>query len=826
MGYPGSLVLTGTASVSAISDTYATHWDILGKGGIHSVATVTDRDAIPSARRSWGMFCVVYADGTALNNKTYQLRNVILGGTNGTITDNANWVEFTSGASGGHVIEAAGTPLTQRSNLDILNGLTASDSGSQTELRWGGAQTANTTISGAFDTIFNTNGLSVGNTTRQTSSILELTSTTKALLLPRIATEGNITTPIDGHIYYNSTNLDYRVRVNSQWMNLTRPVIVIDNASTSIILTEADRNKIYFLGAATDITVSGGNISVGFMVTLYKTGVGDVIFSPIGGTTLDAVDDTIITDDGGATFIQKSASVWQGAGALGTGAGGTVDDTLFIKTAGTSILTDDVTISGNAYIWAAQVLEYTVLAGTSYSVTSVSSEFTGTSGLELNSDNLIANTVGSVSLDIEPDNILLDGGAVAGNRDLYAYFRRFTGGNNNHTNTGSASFIWGDNNINAGTFGSAMFGELGEIETSVGAAFITGERNYVSAYGGVAQGRGVKVSGTYSWGGGWYSVSGQSGKTNTKAPLIDGDGSFGFFETTAAQTVGHGVLANSSAVLGGLNPNIPADSPYSVILGGNGIKARAADGSQVYVPNFNINTTPLNDNALVQVLVRDATTGQIKYRTASSIAGGTGITNAAAANELMKSDGTNAVASGIFSTTAGNLTLGTGLAGSTRTITATGSATDVSLYLTNKGAGTILVQESTLSGFLQIGGGAKAQIGSSANNYLDFTGSAVTLNTDAATVALGAATNIATSQVLTVNGTSANIALSLLAKGSGDITMTALTGDIRMLAGGVFEFIGDDIELNAVGGSSVDIITTGSLTDIGVNLTSKLLLRI
>lgn len=65
----------------------------------------------------------------------------------------------------------------------------------------------------------------------------------------------------------------------------------------------------------------------------------------------------------------------------------------------------------------------------------------------------------------------------------------------------------------------------------------------------------------------------------------------------------------------------------------------------------------------------------------------TSITNTAAANEIPKSNGTNIVPSGVFSTTLGDLTLGTSLAGSARTITADGSATDVGLTHATKGAG-------------------------------------------------------------------------------------------------------------------------------------------
>ena len=67
--------------------------------------------------------------------------------------------------------------------------------------------------------------------------------------------------------------------------------------------------------------------------------------------------------------------------------------------------------------------------------------------------------------------------------------------------------------------------------------------------------------------------------------------------------------------------------------------------------------------------------------------GGGGITNSAANNELMKSDGTNAVSSGLFSTSNGNITLGTGISGANRVFTSDGSATNVGTQFVNKGSG-------------------------------------------------------------------------------------------------------------------------------------------
>jgi len=95
---------------------------------------------------------------------------------------------------------------------------------------------------------------------------------------------------------------------------------------------------------------------------------------------------------------------------------------------------------------------------------------------------------------------------------------------------------------------------------------------------------------------------------------------------SSSQTAGHGAYGYNSVIIGGQDHDIPSTSPRSGIIGGNAIKARASDPDQIYVPNFNIVTTPTNDNALTQILARDATTGLIKYRDVSSITG-TGFTN-------------------------------------------------------------------------------------------------------------------------------------------------------------------------------------------------------
>lgn len=89
----------GALEPNDLTDKYATHSDIYGKGGFRSVASNAERDLITPARRSVGM--LVYS---ILEEKFYQLKAGIA---------NSNWVESQMGGGAGTVetlaIEKGGT---------------------------------------------------------------------------------------------------------------------------------------------------------------------------------------------------------------------------------------------------------------------------------------------------------------------------------------------------------------------------------------------------------------------------------------------------------------------------------------------------------------------------------------------------------------------------------------------------------------------------------------------------------------------------------------------------------------------------------------------
>lgn len=146
--------------------------------------------------------------------------------------------------------------------------------------------------------------------------------------------------PVEGDLFYRSDIFDLRARIDDEFINLTRPEIIIDS-TTSRTLTKSDRNKIIYFTNSGTVTVTGDSTMLtGFSVTLVKSGTGNVVFDP-DGVTYEGIDDTISTQYGWATFVKQSATVWTGTGALGaTGGGGTVT-----SVTGT---TNRITISGTA----------------------------------------------------------------------------------------------------------------------------------------------------------------------------------------------------------------------------------------------------------------------------------------------------------------------------------------------------------------------------------------------------------------------------------------------------------------------------------------------
>ena len=208
--------------------------------------------------------------------------------------------------------------------------------------------------------------------------------------------------------------------------------------------------------------------------------------------------------------------------------------------------------------------------------------------------------------------------------------KRFIAGDNCQATGGSINYTFGDSNVNAGVFGSVIFGELSTIDANIGAAMAVGEGVWISAYGGKAFGRGTRVNSTGGFsivGGGWIPGS-TNPKTNHKVPQTGGFSSFGFYATDGGQTDNHGALGTYSAILGGTNHNIPSNSTSSAIIGGTAIKVASGVTNTVHLPKVRIGLgtggSLTTNNANPNLLVVNSTTGEIEIRLSSTISGGTG----------------------------------------------------------------------------------------------------------------------------------------------------------------------------------------------------------
>lgn len=161
--------------------------------------------------------------------------------------------------------------------------------------------------------------------------------------------------------------------------------------------------------------------------------------------------------------------------------------------------------------------------------------------------------------------------------------------------------------------------------------------------------------------------------------------------------------------------------------------------------------------------------------------------NTAAANELMKSNGTTAVGSGSFSTAAGDITMGTGTAGATRNLTADGSAANVGLTLTTKGTGATTLTSAT--GIVNVTGGPSATTGVAGSQVNVTGGSASVGDANGGAVILTGGSSAGTGvpgfiQLNAANGASSGIGGGLVSiNGGAGTSGNALGGGVSLTGG-------------------------------------------
>jgi hypothetical protein len=247
-------------------------------------------------------------------------------------------------------------------------------------------------------------------------------------------------------------------------------------------------------------------------------------------------------------------------------------------------------------------------------------------------------------------------------------------GDANTVTGGGWGVIGGENNVLSGGGGDVgLFGLRNSI-TNGGSQLVYGTDNTTETANGLVGGVNAKMSNT---GNTYPGIAIGIGLQSTSKVLSVGS-SINISNNDVNQTNGFGSLAYVSTIIGGSNHNIPVGANRSVILGGYKLHMLSTDTSTVYVDNLRIRHESGSGTRMLTVTADGHVSNQ-------AIPGGGGITNTAAANEMAKSDGTNLVPSGTFSTTAGNLTLGSSSISGDRTIDVASSSSTSNLSFTSKG---------------------------------------------------------------------------------------------------------------------------------------------
>ncbi len=130
----------------------------------------------------------------------------------------------------------------------------------------------------------------IGTTTPNLSSILDVTSTTNGILVPRLTSAQRvaIVTPAQSLMVYD-TDVDlyyYFSVLNNSWTAIN--VGSIKNiAATSYTLSAVDNGRILDFSATTSITLTVPNtLPTGFQVSITQSGLGNVTLVASGGMVL------------------------------------------------------------------------------------------------------------------------------------------------------------------------------------------------------------------------------------------------------------------------------------------------------------------------------------------------------------------------------------------------------------------------------------------------------------------------------------------------------------------------------------------------------------
>jgi hypothetical protein len=147
--------------------------------------------------------------------------------------------------------------------------------------------------------------------------------------------------------------------------------------------------------------------------------------------------------------------------------------------------------------------------------------------------------------------------------------------------------IWANNILVSGWHHT-----IGENAIFTGSNSLTsGTDNFMAGFYSVVSGHGAKTTGRGSFAHGTWTTDVGGLKPAAQPYVLAAAGAINMSRNTTSQTDGFGALARDSAIIGGVDSHIPADSLRSVILGGNALNMPAATTDTLLVENLMVNGT-------------------------------------------------------------------------------------------------------------------------------------------------------------------------------------------------------------------------------------------
>ena len=170
----------------------------------------------------------------------------------------------------------------------------------------------------------------IGTTTPNAAAKLDVTSTNKGFLPPRVAlTAANVFAPVTGLsgttelataaglLIYNTATAGtapnnvvpgYYYWNGTAWIQISGG-LVIESRSAGFTLTAADNNKLFFINSASTVTVTVPSLPIGFSCQLIQVGAGTVTFAPSSTTLNSASGLSTRTTNSVIGLVMNSATI-------------------------------------------------------------------------------------------------------------------------------------------------------------------------------------------------------------------------------------------------------------------------------------------------------------------------------------------------------------------------------------------------------------------------------------------------------------------------------------------------------------------------------------